>query len=607
MDAPRRLSFVSYAVNGAGVGHVVRQVAIQKWLRRLCAFCGTKSEHWFLTTSEADAVVFREGFAAFKLPSKTIVEAAGVDKLAYLALAKQWVWNSLALLRPDALLVDTFPGGSFHELGAALDLVHRKVLVLRPVKQSFARQQGRDAWRALVGAYDRVVVPEHEEDVGDDLDDLGVSPGRVVFTGPVMRGDRSDVLPRAEARARLGVREGDAVVLVTGGGGGDGGVDAVFDDVERALRARGWPHDDAGGHASGREAARRGVHVVWGAGPLFRGRPRHGPRATWFSGHDLFEHAAAVDVAIAAGGFNTVHELLWLGVPTIVAPQDKIADDQAARAARYAARGALVHVARDPGDRDALARAALALLDDDSARRRLAAAARAAVPDNHARVAAAAALGLLVPPSLVRAASEQVDEALCEGAQALGAPLGDVVDLALALQGQGDRAAVDARAALATATAAQAAPATVARVVEQLRKKARVDDVAPLAVRLLQDRAIDGQHAALVALLSALLPERHVDGTTLVDAIVATAQRAADAGVDLGTLARLLPQTVAVDGGLTGNLARLQAAVRSEAATTARTLTSSSSEAAATATTTRMALPARTPPGRSPVGRRGGR
>ena len=172
-DLPRSLSLVSYAVNGSGLGHVARQVAIHRWLRRYASFAGVATQHWFLTTSEADTWLWHEGFAAFKLPSKSVVEAAGVNKLAYLALAKQWIWHSLALLRPDLLIVDTFPNGSFQELLGALDLCKRRALVLRPVKPDIAQQA---AFRAVAGLYDRVIVPARASDkpgptVGEALRD----------------------------------------------------------------------------------------------------------------------------------------------------------------------------------------------------------------------------------------------------------------------------------------------------------------------------------------------------------------------------------------------------------------------------------------------------
>ena len=108
------MKIVCYAVNGSGVGHLMRLVAVARWLRRYARHARTRAEIYFLTSSEADGLLFHERFASFKLPSKTVVDDAGIDKLAYLALAKQWVWHSLGLLRPDLLVVDSFAGIWLH-------------------------------------------------------------------------------------------------------------------------------------------------------------------------------------------------------------------------------------------------------------------------------------------------------------------------------------------------------------------------------------------------------------------------------------------------------------------------------------------------------------
>ena len=44
-------------------------------------------------------------------------------------LAKQWVWNSVGIFAPDILVVDTFPNGSFHELGGIADFGMKKVIL----------------------------------------------------------------------------------------------------------------------------------------------------------------------------------------------------------------------------------------------------------------------------------------------------------------------------------------------------------------------------------------------------------------------------------------------------------------------------------------------
>jgi predicted glycosyltransferase len=542
MDVKKRISFLSYAVNGAGVGHVVRQVAIHKWLRRLCSAGNIKSEHWFLTTSEADGLVFREGFAAFKLPSKTIVEAAGIDKLAYLAMAKQWVWTSITVLRPDVLIVDTFAEGSFHELPAVLDVVGTSVLVQRPVKDSFALRPG---YLSLLQAYDRVIVPEHEDDVPQLREVMGVQSSRLRFVGPVVRADTFAAFNRTTARQRLGVAPDARCVLVTGGGGGDDTIDALFDAVEAAVGS-----DER-------------VHLVLAAGPLFRGRPRRGPRRTMFVDHDLAEHAAAFDVAVSAAGFNTIHELLLFGVPLLVVPQEKIADDQGARARRYAERGAVVVTSRHDLGNDLRA-----LLNDEPRRQALSRAARDVMPENHAKDAAIAILQTQLPPSLAAALARLVTDDVVEATVALGAELKDVVELALALAGHRDLAGLESlqvQRAVELCRRTEASPLVLVQLAEQLDKKWHVHDLDAQLVALCGG-AISGQHHAVVEFLKACTPERHVDAALLIDALQQAALRLSFSGLGLsqalvGFKTTRPPGPVLVQQAGSVNAARLQVSV----------------------------------------------
>lgn len=528
MEIPARLSFVSYAVNGSGLGHLMRQVAIQRWIRRICTFAGTRSAHWFLTTSEADTLLHAEGFAGFKLPSKSVVEESGIGKQGYLALAKQWVWNSLGVIRPDVLLVDTFPNGSFHELIAALDLVPKKALVLRPVKEDFAR---RGAFAAMVGLYDKVIVPASETDAPGLADALGLTPSRLRFVGPVFRVERSELRERAEARARLGIPDGVRALLVSGGGGGDPDVDALFDRVERIA------------------AASPDVHVVFGAGALFRGAPRRGARRTWIAEHDLAENLAAIDVAVCAAGFNTFHELAFVGVPTVFVPQDKVADDQGARARGFVDAAAARSVRLE--DAGALEAAVHELLADDAARTAMGAHARALCPDNHARDAALEVLALVMPKSVLRQASAVLTDALlrqCAArSDAAGFSLGDVVDVALALTPEPDRAALDLDDAVELLTSTRAPSAVLVRTAQQLQKKVRADGLSDALARLLAHAAVDGQWSALDLLVQALSAERVLGPEALVEEVLGLVEHGARAGLDVFAVARLLAQARPLD------------------------------------------------------------
>jgi UDP-N-acetylglucosamine--N-acetylmuramyl-(pentapeptide) pyrophosphoryl-undecaprenol N-acetylglucosamine transferase len=399
------LRVVCYAVNGTGVGHITRLLAIARWMRRYAAALDQKLEIWFLTSSEAEGLAFAEGFAAFKIPSKTIVAEVGIDRTAYVALAKQWIWHTLGLLRPDLLIVDTFPRGSFGELLGALDLCRRSAFVYRPVRQEVAE---RPDFQAMLPLYDLLLVPEKDAPV--------VVPAKVhdrlVHVGPVLSRERWELLPRAVAREGLGLPSDGPpkkCVFVSAGGGGDRDAEARIVGVVRAL------------------AADPALHVVVGAGPLYRGRPF--PGVTIVPGRAA-SFTLAFDAAVCAAGYNTFGELMFAGVPTAFLPQDKLADDQAARARLAVERGAGFML--EPGATgDDIHDAVVELL----ARPGAPAAARSLVPENGARVAAAELLRLVCRPGAVDRVEAELDDACLAGVVAGGARELEVLGLAARLAG----------------------------------------------------------------------------------------------------------------------------------------------------------------------------
>lgn len=468
-----KLRVVFYAVNGTGVGHLVRLLSIARWMRRYAAVLDTPLEAWFLTSSEADAIVFAEGFAAFKIPSKTIVADARLDRRAYLALAKQFVWHTLGLLRPDLLVVDTFPRGSFGELLSALDLCRHTVFVHRPVRREVAE---RPDFQAMLPLYDAIVVPEHEAELY-----LPASVrDRVTMVGPVLSRERCEMLPREEARARLGV--GDRrCVYVSAGGGGDRGAEAHLHEVVGALRSD------------------PDLALVVGSGPLYRGRPV--PGATTLPGAAA-ESMAAFDAAVCAAGYNTFGELMFAGVPTAFLPQEKMADDQAARAERAVAAGA-ARILR-PGD-DVRA-AVAALLATPGARE----AARAVVPENCARAAAAEILRVSHGEAAIDPLEAALDDARLSAARAVDER--EVLELAARLRrrrGGQEGAAIDGAARLLAGRLAHVREVrgladAVARLRPEADVAAHVDEVERTLSAL--GTLVGGEGAAARALAAEGLP-----------------------------------------------------------------------------------------------------
>ena len=344
-----RLRVVSYAINGRGLGHLTRQLAILRQLRRACAVLDVQAECWVVTSSEGDTLARREGIPSLKMPSKAMFRDAGIDPSRYLAVARGWVLNAIAGLQPDVLLVDTFPAGSFGELVSVLELAKRRVLVARRVREEFASDP---AYSALLPMFHATISPDARG------------------TGPILLRSRHELLPRAEARAALGVTGDTQAVYVTLGGGGDMALPAQLPRLVDALRGR-------------------GLHVVVGAGPLYAGPERRGDGITWLSRYAPVELFGGLDAAVSAAGYNSFHELLHAGVPTVFVPQPRIADDQEERALRAEAAGAAL-VARTVDEVPDQLTKLLAI--DDAAD-----AARSFVPCNGALDAAIEALRTVIP------------------------------------------------------------------------------------------------------------------------------------------------------------------------------------------------------------------
>lgn len=295
----RRIRVVSYAINGRGMGHLVRQLAILRAMRRICAVLELRFEPWILTSSEADTLARREGFCALKMPSKAMVKDAGLDTARFLRIARTWVLNTVAGLQPDLLVVDTFPGGSFGELLAALELAPQRALVARRVKPGFAEQEG---YAGLLPLYQAQIHP----------DDSGC--------GPIMIRSREELLPRGQARKQLGIPDGARAIYLSVGGGGDLRAPDILPKLVESLRGS--------------------CHLVVGAGPLYQGPELRGPGITWLSRYVPMELFSGLDGAVSAGGYNSFHELMHAGVPTVFLPQPRIADDQGERVMRAVNAGA---------------------------------------------------------------------------------------------------------------------------------------------------------------------------------------------------------------------------------------------------------------------------
>lgn len=311
------LRILNYAVNGLGLGHITRLTAISREVRRVATLAGVQTEIVFLTSSESDAICYANGFASFKIPSKSVLGAAHLQLQRYRKIAKQWVWNAVNLISPDIFIVDTFPAGSFNELYDVLDFGQRNVFIYRAVKAEVAADT---RFQSVLGAYHKIILPcengVHDSPLSERLEE------RALRVNEILIRSREEIPLREQARQVFDIPPDARAVYVSTGGGGDSAAEEIFNRLyELALSLP-------------------DIVFVFGAGPLYRGREFHAANIRWSQRLVMMEYFRAFDAAITAGGFNSVNELMHCGIPCVFLPQERKYDDQYSRAAACAAAGA---------------------------------------------------------------------------------------------------------------------------------------------------------------------------------------------------------------------------------------------------------------------------
>ncbi|MEO3431498.1 glycosyltransferase [Pelagibius sp. CAU 1746] len=282
------------AQDGWGLGHVSRQLGLARELRRL----RPNDEHLILTYSEATHLIAAEGFASIKIPASQPhlpAEQRYLDEESRQWLAAALAHTVLTNFRPQAVVLDTFPIGLHGELAMALRLPCYRFLIAREVSRTLPHWEYQES----LSHFHALLAPYGEAEI-----DLPIPRGLPLhWVGPVLVRTKNDLLPRAEARQRLGLPQDGPVCLVSFGGGGN----PHYDRLEQWVLAlaAGFPH----------------WHFAFTRPPLLRQaqRPPGPGNVSHFAYFPMAECYAAFDTAISSTG-SSAYELAHMGVPSILVP-----------------------------------------------------------------------------------------------------------------------------------------------------------------------------------------------------------------------------------------------------------------------------------------------
>jgi predicted glycosyltransferase len=342
----RRQRILIYSHDTFGLGHLRRCRAIAAALTR---------------AHPAVSVLILSGspvIGAFSFPERVdFVRLPGVLKLEdggyraqtldmhlddVIAVRAALIETAVGAFAPDLVIVDKEPLGLRGEFGPGLRQAKRAgaklVLGLRDVLDDAealaAEWQRKKVGPALASLYDEIWIYGVEE-LYDPLKGLTLAEGianKTVFTGYLRR----EALPPTVAPRAYALPEQPFVLVTTGGGGDGGGL------IDWALSAYEAGHD-----------LPRALMVL---GPFMDPAARAGflDRASRFSGvtavtfdAELERAIEAASGVIAMGGYNTFCEIVSFDKPAVIVPRERPRREQWIRAKRAGDRG-LVRLLEDP-------------------------------------------------------------------------------------------------------------------------------------------------------------------------------------------------------------------------------------------------------------------
>ncbi|MEO0898283.1 MAG: hypothetical protein AAFY71_17860 [Bacteroidota bacterium] len=302
-----KLKMLFYGINGTGLGHISRLLNIAEASEELLLALQIRPEIYFLTTSEAPWVSSQ--YPTYKIPSKTIVSGSHSDNKTYISHAHFFVSNLTALFRPDILIMDTMPQGSFGEMTSMIPFCKQKVFINRHKNADVSQDEIHQRHLAL---YDLVLTPDQLASSASYSLPQKIAD-KNVFTGFIHGYYPEKVLDRASTREALGVTADEKLIYISAGGGGDKHAVHDLDVLVKGVLA----HTQA--------------KILVGYGPLFKGKKIYHPRVIPFTDYEVRDYFPALDAAISAGGYNSFHELTAAAIPTLFFAQQKGMDVQERR------------------------------------------------------------------------------------------------------------------------------------------------------------------------------------------------------------------------------------------------------------------------------------
>jgi|GEM_PF-1766732 len=314
------MKLLIHAINGVGLGHLVRTLEIAKAM--LAQTEGVQVV--FVTNSVFPDLITREGFKVYQLQYHTNMVLDGtIPYETYLRANYSRIRAVIKKERPDIVLMDS----EFN--GPLVDFCYKN-----KIKTCFVLRKTTDqnfkylSQEGFLDKLDLVLIPHAAEEIDPAQRNVFSRHKNVHFVGPILR--PAGAAPKA-------AKDGTFRVLITFAAGSDlpdnKGLFSKTSDFLAELKTQKM-------RIGGKEAA---VSIV--TGPLFRegSCDLHGFDHKKFE-PDLPSIMAGSDLVVSPAGYNLINEIISTKTPALLIPLARKEDDQYARAGSLEEKGCAVVV-----------------------------------------------------------------------------------------------------------------------------------------------------------------------------------------------------------------------------------------------------------------------
>ena len=306
--------------NGAGLGHLTRLLAIARRVKRI----DPSKKIIFHTTSSAMHLILQEGFLGYHLPSKMLFPKEMSAK-QWNAMLRDHLETVIGIHQPETIVFD----GAFPYAGLVASMRKKDGLRKIWVKRGQHKEGKAELVESKETEFDEVYVPG-EAGGENSMRKEGIK----TFCEPVLYLDREELKDRESVRRQWNIPDGMKMVYVQLGAGKINDIHSTISILLNELLKR----DD--------------VFVVIGESIIGNRMDLKMDRVLTLRDYPNSIYFNAFDLIVTATGYNTFHEVMYFGVPSILIPNENTkTDDQVARAMLAGNAGAAI-VLRDPGATD---------------------------------------------------------------------------------------------------------------------------------------------------------------------------------------------------------------------------------------------------------------